>query len=176
MTEGRLPSVVLLSALLTVGVSSVLNADTAPLRGKGVISVNLHRLSQDHTCPDADPLPEALATNEYVDAVSYHTYGKNREVSRCVVDTAMMRNHYGRPKIISSDGGLWTNADAWCWINTILDQGPPGGCPPAANPSHAEHYDHYEAFFTRPNCENAARQCPRRKRGRALIFPRWPGL
>lgn len=143
------------AASIVLAFSGSASAETAP-SGKGVISVNLHRVGGSG-CP-GDALPSGLPASGYIDAISYHSNGDTSAQSTCRVNAALASSDYGKPKLIASDGGVWTNADASCWIDKVVRAQPTSGCTTDPN-GFAAHYEHYERFFNKGACQDLALGC-----------------
>lgn len=125
----------LVPIVTTLTVRSVLMAAVVLLHvlpaaaGSPIISANPHPVA----CPASAPPQVAVANDPEVDANAYHTLGSN---STCTVNTVTASSFpsYGKPKIISSDGGRWTtNQEVTDWMATIVAAG--------------AHYEHFEQLF-----------------------------
>jgi hypothetical protein len=115
-------------------------ADVAPSI-QSVITANPHRIT---ACNQTTPPQNALASSAALDANAYHTIGcvSANPNPTCIVNTVLGSGFvsHGKPRIIASDGGKWTNAHAIGWIGSIQALNQSLGRPVA-------HYEHYERHF-----------------------------
>ncbi len=117
-----------------------------PARAAGnLISVNLHRINCPNGQVDLSELPVCgsgccLQDHCAVDLLSYHTRGMTETETRCVANTVLddsRLSRRGKPKLLASDGGTWTNSMASEWIRRL---------------AASQHYEHYKQRFLRAPC------------------------